>query len=82
MNTGMLWFDNDPKADLPAKIKKAADFYQKKYGVQPDLCFVPPSMLLDGEIRRYGIEVKANQRVMPNHFWLGKQEAALVSHAS
>jgi len=29
MSTGMLWFDNDPKLDLPAKIQRAMDYYQK-----------------------------------------------------
>ena len=37
----MLWFDNDPKLDIQAKIIKAADFYQKKYGVHPDFVFRP-----------------------------------------
>jgi len=38
MSTGMLWFDNDPKLDLPAKIQRAIEYYQKKYGQKPDLC--------------------------------------------
>ncbi len=29
MNIGMLWFDNDPKADLEAKITGAAGYYEK-----------------------------------------------------
>jgi hypothetical protein len=45
MNIGMLWFDNDPKADLPAKIERAAKYYQNKYGKRPTLCFVHPSHL-------------------------------------
>ena len=45
MDTGMLWFDNDPRKDLNTKINLAADYYFKKYGRKPDLCFVHPSML-------------------------------------
>ena len=30
-NTGMLWFDNDPKIDFYVKIMRAAEYYQKKY---------------------------------------------------
>ncbi len=45
MNIGMLWFDNDPKADLAVKIKRAAQYYRNKYGKTPTLCFVHPSML-------------------------------------
>ena len=45
MNIGMLWYDNDPKDDLDGKVKRAATFYQDKYGKSPTLCFVHPSML-------------------------------------
>ena len=30
MNTGMLWFDNDPKIDFSVKILRASEYYQKK----------------------------------------------------
>lgn len=74
MVTGMLWFDNDPKLDLSSKIVKAADFYRKKYGIKPDVCFVHPSMVKAGPPSRNGIEVRTNPRVLPNHFWLGKSD--------
>jgi len=45
MNIGMLWFDNDPKVNLDTKIERAAIYYAKKYGKNPTLCFVHPSML-------------------------------------
>ena len=45
MRTGMLWFDNDPKTDLPTKVLRAAAYYQKKYGCSPNLCFVHPTMI-------------------------------------
>ena len=48
MNIGMLWFDNDPKAEMNTKIARAGDYYQHKYGKSPNLCFVHPSMLLNG----------------------------------
>jgi hypothetical protein len=44
MNLGMLWFDNDPKAALDIKVERAADYYRRKYGKTPTLCFVHPSM--------------------------------------
>lgn len=74
MVTGMLWFDNDPKVDLTSKIIKAADFYRKKYGIKPDICFVHPSMIKTEPPNRNGIEVRINSRVLPNHFWLGKAD--------
>lgn len=68
MYIGMLWFDNDPKATLDAKIARAVEYYENKYGKKPNLCFVHPSMLSAGEMP---IEVRGNKHVRPNHFWIG-----------
>lgn len=45
MNTGMLWFDNDPKTALAVKIERAVEYYQKKYGRKPNLCLIHPNAL-------------------------------------
>lgn len=87
MNIGMLWFDNDPKAELYTKIERAASYYRSKYGKSPNLCFVHPSMLPaspssgeDGHqkdervkeaFKSSGVEVRSNRSVLPNHFWIG-----------
>ncbi len=71
MNMGMLWFDNDPKADLAMKVQRAAEYYHKKYGHAPDLCFVHPSMLGNGSLRSGQIEIRSSRTVLPNHFWIG-----------
>jgi hypothetical protein len=73
MDTGMLWFDNDPRKDLVTKINLASDYYFKKYGRKPDLCFVHPSMLSADPTNAMGVEVRSNRMVMPNHFWMGLQ---------
>jgi hypothetical protein len=78
MNTGMLWFDNDPKVDIMTKIQRATEYYQSKYGQKPDLCFVHPSMITEKPARSSGIEVQGNQMVLPNHFWLGVKTSARV----
>ncbi len=77
MNIGMLWYDNDPKADLGIKIQRAVTFYREKYGATPNLCFVHPSMLpgqtenTPNAMKSSGVEVRANRSVLPNHLWLG-----------
>jgi hypothetical protein len=83
MNVGMLWFDNDPKVGLDTKLERAADYYRKKYGRVPTLCFVHPRMLNNqasgqpveqtgnGHYVSRGIEVRPNRSVLPNHFWIG-----------
>lgn len=87
MKIGMLWFDNDPKADLKVKIERAASYYSKKYGRSPNLCFIHPSMAVNGngnhhgngngrlEAGAAGIEVRTNRSVLPNHFWIGISES-------
>ena len=71
MNIGMLWFDNDPKAGLDLKIARAAEYYSRKYGRSPDLCFVHPSMLGEEKSRPGKIEVRSSRSVLPHHFWIG-----------
>jgi hypothetical protein len=78
MNIGMLWFDNDPKAEINAKIKRAAEYYHNKYGVTPNLCFIHPSMVNNGSLQTQdermqsgNIEVRTSRSVLPNHFWIG-----------
>ena len=78
MNIGMLWFDNDPKSEIDAKIERASVYYRKKYGKVPNVCFVHPSMLnlpatSNGKnlIKSGSIEVRISPTIRPNHFWIG-----------
>jgi hypothetical protein len=82
MNVGMLWFDNDPRTALTAKVARAADYYRQKYGLVPDLCLVHPSML--GEPRPDLVEghagkvaVRPNRAILPGHLWIGTEEKNL-----
>ncbi len=71
MNIGMLWFDGNKDTDLKAKVQRAADYYQKKYGIAPTVCFVNPAMM-EGEKTSAGqVIVRSNETVLPNHFWIG-----------
>jgi hypothetical protein len=87
MHTGMMWFDNDSVTELPAKVRRAAAYYQNKYGVRPDTCLVNPAMLggkaalqLDAEASKSGgakserITVRASRSVLPGHLWIGVQD--------
>lgn len=81
MKTGMLWFDNDPKTDLETKIQKAARYYQSKYGENPNLCFVHPTMLANQQHAPQGVEIRPSAKVLPNHLWLGISTHAPVAVA-
>ena len=79
MDTGMLWYDGDPKRTLDAKIASAVEYYKTKYGAAPTVCFVHPSMLAaeaDAEASprtdaKAGVQLRPARVVMVNHFWLG-----------
>jgi hypothetical protein len=71
MDIGMLWFDNDPKRDMTVKIQEAAEFYTKKYGQAPNVCFVHPSMIPGDSLQAGKIQVRPTRSVMPHHFWIG-----------
>ena len=81
MDIGMLWFDNDQKTSIPNKVERAARYYQKKYGVNPDICYVHPKMVNGGDdskkeikkdqIKMGNILLLMNEMVLPDHFWIG-----------
>ena len=74
MNTGMLWFDNDPKTALTAKIEKAVDYYQKKYGRKPNLCLIHPNALEGEKPTIKTMTVRPYRPVLPGHLWIGVED--------
>lgn len=90
MNVGMLWFDNDAKIDLTTKVSRAARYYRDKYGRNPNLCYVHPSMVgmnpaENGEgppLRAGDIEIRMTRAVLPNHLWIGVNSLNGNSHSS
>ena len=72
MNVGMLWFDEDPRVNLKARLVKAVAYYQKKYGRVPNLCFIHPSTAGDDPPENVAdLEVRTSKKILPDHFWLG-----------
>ena len=67
----MLWFDDDPKADLKTKIIKASVYYHKKYGQEPDLCIVNPCLAAEIQNNSVPIKVLVSKFILPHHFWIG-----------
>ena len=74
MNTGMLWFDNDPKTTLKDKIIRAADYYRKKYGRVPNTCLINPDALSGEKIDLGILSVRPYRPVLPGHFLIGFEE--------
>jgi len=88
MVKGLLWFDNDPRATLVAKVATAVAYYKDKHGTLPDICYVHPSMMPialndDGvpdssgkkavSVVLDGLEINAKNNILPNNFWLGRK---------
>jgi hypothetical protein len=70
MNVGMLWLDADQLRPFDEKVKRAADYYENKYGRLPELCYVNTKMLAEDKTVDL-IEVKPIKSVQQHHFWLG-----------
>lgn len=78
MTSGMLWYDNDSKTSLSKKVQQAADYYFKKYGTQPNLCLVHPSMNSEpwakGGFNIGTINVRPYRPVLPGYIWIGIED--------
>ncbi len=86
MQVGLLWFDNDPRRALVAKIEEAAARYREKFGNTPDVCYVNGAELNGQNIvitlagLKASLRVLAAPNILPHHYWLGVEEA--VPHHS
>lgn len=69
MDVGMLWFDNNPKTSLKAKIISAAHYYRQKYGHVPNFCQVNPGQF--EEIDLGILKVTQASNILPGHLWIG-----------
>ncbi len=76
MKVGMLWFDADRETDLNQRIERAVSYYRTKYGSTPEICVSHPTTIEDGTAKRIaGVRIEKSTSVLPDHFWLGIEEA-------
>jgi hypothetical protein len=78
MREGLLWFDNDPKRDLAAKVGRAVKHYRHKFGRVPNMCYVHPSMVNDGPVEVESVRVTGLPSVLRHHFWIGEEQRVKV----
>lgn len=72
MDSGLLWFDNDPRKGIEEKVRQAAQRYQEKYGQRPNTCLVHTTALSGaGEVQVGEITVRPSSTVLVHHFWVG-----------
>lgn len=71
MEVGLLWFDDNPKISVAAKVEKAARRYQERFGKAPDTCFVHPHTLASATTLPKDVKLIESGRIRPNSFWIG-----------
>ena len=71
----LIWFDNDRKRPLRAKVEAAAERYQERFGVAPELVLLNPAQAGEQE-QIAGIPVRPTPLVSPNHLYIGVEDAA------
>ncbi len=68
MKTGMLWFD--PSGSLEERVRRAAAYYERKYGMKPNICYVERTQCTAEIVD--GIAIKPDGHVLKNHLFLGR----------
>jgi len=75
MQTGLLWYDDDPRKPLERKIEQAAARYREKFGQSPNTCYVNAATNgIDG--KKIGVRVICLRSLRPNYLWIGIDKAA------
>jgi hypothetical protein len=75
MQAGLLWYDSEPNRTIAAKAAAAAERFQQKFGVVPDVCYVNDKALKDGELtvpfHDGQLRLVPANNILLHHFWIG-----------
>jgi len=71
----LIWFDNDRKRPLRAKVEAAMERYQERFGSAPELVLLNPAQAGAEEVIA-GIPVRVTPLVSPDHLYVGVADAA------
>jgi hypothetical protein len=74
MNIGLLWHDSQKPVDLVVPL--AAARYEQRFGESPNVCYVNPTVLPDGDRAVDGVLIKSSAQVLKFHYWLGVERGA------
>lgn len=76
MQVGMLWMDADASVAMEERVRRAARYYQQKYGREANICFAHPQTLgSEYPDQVSGVKLSDSGAVLPQHFWLGVEDA-------
>ncbi len=71
-----VWYDDNPKKSLNAKIDEAVLRYKQKYGTVPNVCMLSDKTQASDYSNigsNLGIEVRTAKNVQQNYFWIGRE---------
>jgi hypothetical protein len=80
MQIGLMWYDDDPRKTLDAKIEQAIARYHEKYGHAPNACYVNPAAVAI-ENRHNGMRVIPARTIRPGYLWVGVEEKQGIGSA-
>jgi hypothetical protein len=73
-DTFMLWFSNDTKIPLSARVEKAVLYYKEKYGIDATICRLHPNMFKQiTSDEKPIIELRPDRSVAMGHFLIGDE---------
>lgn len=81
MQVGLLWYDSGG-SELALKVSQAAKRYRERFAAEPNICYVHPATLPNGEQQVGGIVVRASSKVMPHHLWVGQEQLSQEAMAA
>jgi len=74
-----VWYDDNPKKSVNAKIDEAVLRYRQKFGKNPSVCKLNEEMqpqvleLNQNESSIAGVKVLPAKNVPQNYFWIGNE---------
>ena len=69
----LIWFDNDRKRPLRAKVAAAVERYEERFGSAPELVLLNPAQAGADEAI-VGIPVRTTPLVSPDHLYVGRED--------
>jgi hypothetical protein len=83
MDTGLLWFDDNPKVPFASKVDSAVRRYRERFGRSPDVCYVHPQTWAAATAMPAQVQVIPSSTVRPDHFWVGvKSHSGPLHHST
>jgi hypothetical protein len=75
MDNGEIFFIADANKDLESKVLWAAQSFKRKYGQEPTLCLLHPS-LLKGQQKMGSLKLEPKKSILPSYLWIGTEADA------